>query len=545
MRALSTANLRRTCRPFLGSLAIIMALALLSVSFSPTLRSAHAQKAAPESTQATFPATGTGAIPDSPGGTPPTYGTPLVLSYAVTGVNAPLGTVSLSITLTHTWVGDLDMVLAAPGGSPNMVVVGHVGAIAAADFGDSSNYSGTYVFADSAPSTAMANIWSVATGTNGNAACGDACNVTPGTYRTTARGGAGQTNPAPVTSLNTTFGGLTTGQINGTWTLTIRDGGGGDTGSVTASSLSLTSSVALQHIVDYDGDGKTDPSVVRNTGGGPSGQRTWFNSLSGGGTTATAWGLASDELVPADYDGDNKTDIAVWREGPAGAAFFYILKSTTGTLQSDNFGQTGDDPTVVGDYDGDNKDDVAVYRAGASAGAKSFWYYRSSVNGIIIGTQWGDNGDFPAPGDYDGDNKNDYVVQRNGGGGTAVFFFNNTTSGVSTIFFGTPTDVIVPGDYDADGKTDIAVARGSGGAILWFVRNSSTSATTTYSFGLSATDLLTQGDWDGDGKTDIGVWRPNADPTQNYFYWLRSSDGVVAAFEWGQNGDVPPFSNHH
>ena len=198
-----------------------------------------------------------------------------------------------------------------------------------------------------------------------------------------------------------------------------------------------------------------------------------------------------------------------------------------------------DDPTVVGDYDGDGKADPAVYRAGAMAGDHSFWYYRSSVNGLIIGTEWGQNGDFPAPGDYDGDHKNDFVVQRNAGGGQARFFFNNTTSGQSSLIFGTPTDVIVPGDYDGDQKTDIAVVRGSGGAILWNIRNSSDSSTTSYSFGASATDFPTQGDYDGDGKTDIAVWRPNADPTMDFFYWRRSSDGVNAQAEWGQNGDYP------
>ncbi|MBS1768147.1 MAG: FG-GAP repeat protein, partial [Acidobacteria bacterium] len=55
----------------------------------------------------------------------------------------------------------------------------------------------------------------------------------------------------------------------------------------------------------------------------------------------------------------------------------------------------------------------------------------------------------------------------------------------------------------------------------------------------SATDFPTQGDFDGDGKTDLAVWRPNADPTQNYFYVRTSSGGALAQTEWGQNGDYP------
>ena len=58
-------------------------------------------------------------------------------------------------------------------------------------------------------------------------------------------------------------------------------------------------------------------------------------------------------------------------------------------------------------------------------------------------------------------------------------------------------------------------------------------------FGLSATDFPTQGDYDGDGKTDIAVWRPNADPAQNFFYSLNSSNGAARIFELGQQGDYP------
>jgi subtilisin-like proprotein convertase family protein len=526
MRALSTATIRHSARPIIGAVAILLALALLVASFGANLRTARAASA-PDAPDATFPGTGVGAIPDSPGGTPPVYGTPLVVSYNVTGITAPITDVAVSITLTHSWVGDLDVVLRAPGGSPSQTIFSRVGALTATSFGSSSDLSGTYNFTDSA---AGANFWTAAAATP----------VPAGNYKATAPGPVAA-SPAPTTTITTTFAGLSTAQANGTWTLTIRDGGGGDTGSVTASTLTVSGqSFTPQHVVDFDGDGKTDPAVVRNTGGGPSGQITWFYQNSGTGTSvATPWGIATDFFVPEDYDGDNKTDVAVWRPGAPFNSFFYILQSSTGTLRTDTFGQSGDDPTVVGDYDGDGKSDPAVYRAGAAAGNHSFWYYRSSVNGLIIGTEWGQNGDFPSPGDYDGDGKNDYVVQRNGGGGQAIFFFNNTTSGQSSLIFGTPTDVIVPGDYDGDLKTDVATIRGSGGNILWNIRNSNGGTTSSFTFGNSATDFPTQGDWDGDGKTDIAVWRPNADPTMDFFFWRRSTDGVNAQTEWGQNGDYP------
>lgn len=51
-------------------------------------------------------------------------------------------------------------------------------------------------------------------------------------------------------------------------------------------------------------------------------------------------------------------------------------------------------------------------------------------------------------------------------------------------------------------------------------------------------DYVVQGDYDGDGKTDVAIWRPNGDPTQNFFYTLGSTAGL-GRFEWGATGDYP------
>ncbi len=335
----------------------------------------------------------------------------------------------------------------------------------------------------------------------------------------------------------------------------VEDGGpsGANSYIIGIDSLAVT---PAQHMIDHDGDRKTDASIVRNTGGGPTGQVTWFSHNSSNtdapGDNAQPWGIATDFFVPADFDGDDKTDHADWRPGPPFGAYFYILESATNTVRADQFGQTGDDPTVQGDYDGDGKADPAVYRAGAAAGDHSFWFFRASTgpqSGEIIYNEYGQNGDFPAPGDYNGDGINDFCVQRNNGGGQARFFTRlgnggvvTSTAGDSSVVFGTPTDVIVPGDYDGDGKTDIATVRGSGGQILWFVLPSSTGVFTggpTFIWGLSASDFVCQGDYDGDGRTDPCVWRPNADPTQNYYYAIGSLVGEMEPVEWGQNGDYP------
>jgi hypothetical protein len=209
---------------------------------------------------ATFPGTGVGAIPDGLAGTPPQFGPPLNVTFNVSGLVGTVTSVTIDVTMTHTWVGDVDAVLMAPGGAPSLVIVSRIGVTSAGSFGDSSNYSGTYTFADSAGSAAIDNIWSKALGTNGNPACTDTCNLPSATYRTTGPGFTGQTNPPPLTSLNTTFGGLSPAAANGTWTLRLRDGGQGDTGPVTAANLTINVTVPLNGDIDANGavDALTD-----------------------------------------------------------------------------------------------------------------------------------------------------------------------------------------------------------------------------------------------------------------------------------------------
>jgi subtilisin-like proprotein convertase family protein len=512
-----------------------------------------AASAAPAATFAADSAT-LGIIADGAG--TPTCGNPgganKDVTFTVSGLTGTVLSVEVNFNARHTWVNDLDVSLRAPTGTPNLLLFGRTGSTSTNDcgtvltppFGSNDLVStNTYTFADSA----SANWWTTAA---------SATLIPTSSNRTVVSGGAGVTNPPATTSLNTTFGGMTAAAANGTWTLRFTDRGIGDTGAVTAANLTITMSgvTNTQHVVDFNGDGKTDWVVVRNTGGGPVGQVTWFEQDNIPGATEFSkiqWGQATDVFVPGDYDGDLQTDFAVWRPGVPGVAAWYIFLSQTKTVRAETFGQTGDDPTVFGDYNNDGKDDLAVYRPGALTGDQSFWFYRVTANGPILGRQWGQNGDFPAPGDYDGDGSFDFVVQRNNGLGAGAFWHNYSSAlpGILSRYkeFGHPSDVIVPGDYDGDGKCDLAVIRGIGGAINWFYEPS--TALNTFlggPFGVSSSDTVAQGDYDGDGKTDFAVWRPDPNPALNFFYVRKSTDGTLLANKWGQNGDYPPanFNSH-
>ncbi len=98
---------------------------------------------------------------------------------------------------------------------------------------------------------------------------------------------------------------------------------------------------------DYDGDGKTDVAVIRE-GATDNDPLIWYVLRSSdGGLFAVAFGSTLTDInVQNDYDGDGKTDVAVWRETDGG---FYILKSTDGLLTGLQFGGGGDFP--IASYD--------------------------------------------------------------------------------------------------------------------------------------------------------------------------------------------------
>jgi hypothetical protein len=208
---------------------------------------------------------------------------------------------------------------------------------------------------------------------------------------------------------------------------------------------------------------------------------------------------------------------------------FYVLRSSDGTFQSFQFGQTGDNPRISQDFDGDRKADFAVARA---INGNLIWYIFGTSSGFRY-SQFGVTGDKPLRGDYDGDGKADYAVYRPANLSPANTFFvrkssNNEEIGVT--FGDSTTDKIVPGNYDGDGKTDFAVWRTTNG--VWYYLKSSNGSFAATQFGATG-DMPTPGDYDGDGTMDFAVWRPNGNPNEaGVFYVLKTSSGF-SAFGWG------------
>ncbi|MFN0140482.1 MAG: FG-GAP repeat domain-containing protein [Pyrinomonadaceae bacterium] len=515
---------------------------------------------------ADFPANaGTlGAIPDYPvnaGGCHVSGWVDKNVTFTVSGITGAPSNVeikNLTFSPTHTWAGDVTALLIAPGGAPTASVFGRIGATTATGAGTASDLTGPYGFRNPADP----NIWSVA-----------ATNPIPSnTYAATISGGVGTTNPAATVNLDTAFAGVA--NPNGTWTLRFRDGCDGDTGSVSAVTLTVDgAAVPANAPHDINGDGRSDFIIVRGDGAPlaeymgandfagkdkvGNNQRQaksavpqvgvgWWTALNNGSApTRVDLGTDTDFFVNEDFDGDGRDDLTVYSPGAATVAAFRILRSSNSTVLTIPYGQSGDDPSVVGDWNNDNVADLAVYRDGTGGSPQSFFFWTSIATPSVVNyLPWGQDGDIGFALDYDGDGRLDPAIQRNSAGAGIFWISRSSNSATVTFQYGLSSDFVLPGDYDGDGREDIVVSRNANfGAgtfkYFWILESDGGGAPNTpQQWGIPG-DFICQGDYDGDGRTDLAVWRSNPDPSMNYFYARRSSDGATHQFEWGQSGDYP------
>jgi hypothetical protein len=264
----------------------------------------------------------------------------------------------------------------------------------------------------------------------------------------------------------------------------------------------------------YAGTGFSAASVFRPSNG------NWYVTSTSGVQTVH-WGQNGDIPAPADYDGDEVTDFAVFRPSDGN---WHVLQSRTSTYRALHWGQSGDKP-VPGDYLlANGYAQFAVFRP-----SNGTWY---ATNGVINGiTQFGANGDKPAPRDFDADGKLDFTVFRPSNGTWYIQYSHDGTYRIQQ--WGSSEDIPVPGGYLPTGDADIAVWRPSNGN--WYIYFTYNNQYAIDHFGQTG-DIPQPIDYGTiGGITDLGIYRPSTGA------WYIQERGLSSfyAFQFGLSGDIP------
>jgi len=256
--------------------------------------------------------------------------------------------------------------------------------------------------------------------------------------------------------------------------------------------------------------------------------------------------------TPSDFDGDGRTDISVFRQS---ANTIFTLDSLTNSISATRFGSgTGDNflQSTGNDFDGDGRSDPLLIKINQTSGDSSWSILQTGTNSIR-NVQWGNfltaNVERLAHADYDGDGKQDIAIFRSGT--TAYWYILQSSNNTARIVqnFGAVGDSPSIGDFDADGKADLTVVRSENGQRIWYTQFSSTGQSIRVPWGAAATDLFfffSQVDIDGDGKQDRLVFRDPSAATGEAvtYYILRSSDNQPFVLQWGLDTDARLFGDY-
>ena len=286
--------------------------------------------------------------------------------------------------------------------------------------------------------------------------------------------------------------------VTGNTSYNVVVGNGGRGGGTFSGSGPVNSATNVSS--DYDGDGKPDFGIyIPNWSW--SGSFNYWSILRSSDNTwiGQQWGYTTDTPVPGDYDGDGKTDIAIYRQSVG--EWWIIFSSSVFPSWFNNmsqcsnpnqycrrFGWSATIP-VQGDYDGDGKTDIAVYENSATGSTIGNWYFTFSSGvtpswltntssrycGVNCWQFGSGSASIPTPADFDGDGKTDVAVYYPAPGAWYEGYWYIVNSATNreddNIHWGSSAGTPIPADYDGDGKADLAVYYPT--TQDWYIRYSS------------------------------------------------------------------------
>ncbi len=156
-----------------------------------------------------------------------------------------------------------------------------------------------------------------------------------------------------------------------------------------------TASFVAVNGADFNADGRDELVFLSIDADGFT---TWYggDAVTGAGVFTRQFGDFNSDYVitPADYTGDRRADFVAVRQQADGQQAWYINNSATNAITVTFFGRADTtvrgDIQLRGDYDGDGRQDIAVWRR-----TDLTFYWINSSNGSIQSQQWGVTGDNP------------------------------------------------------------------------------------------------------------------------------------------------------
>ncbi len=289
---------------------------------------------------------------------------------------------------------------------------------------------------------------------------------------------------------------------------------------------------------DFDGDRKSDHMVIRSQ---PSGLLNWLGNPSAGNRFVpqdTLFGLSAfDTPYAGDFNGDGRVEPTVVRDagdvipGLFGLWWYSLLPDDS--VEAIQFGLKGDVP-IVGHFDLDTKSDRAVVR---NVGGQLVWFIFSSETNSTVVVPWGLAGDQVFAANVAGDEKFELIVVRQVAGALIHYIRDVSSDWQVVVPWGLVGDsAITPQDVNGDGLADLTVTRPNGGLLDFYVRYSS-GGFERVPFGLS-TDVPYLGFFSNSTQAEPSVFRADIPRTSGNFFpealhYQRAANGFVRLEKWG------------
>ncbi len=206
---------------------------------------------------------------------------------------------------------------------------------------------------------------------------------------------------------------------------------------------------------DYDGDGRSDISIVKVNREKNNKGTSWTvrHSIDGSQRTYN-FSTPGDALIQGDFYGDGKTYPGVVFVKDAKKPLEWHIKNPDGSERSFNFGTPGDNIPNQGDVDCDGKAEIISI---SNSGNSRVWHFLSSSNGNSFDVTFASKNDKVGVADINGDGCAELVALDSNYNWTSRTIFSSNTT---TVQWGLPGDIpLLPIDISGDRKADYLIVR--------------------------------------------------------------------------------------